>query len=51
MSYFVWVTGLRGIEPQIWSENPVDGNGKPKASTIFKIKLTEAEQKQSLDYI
>jgi len=49
MTYFVWVTGLRGPEPQLWENEPVDGNGKPVKSALFKKKLTEAEQSFSLD--
>lgn len=51
MSYFVWITGLKGPEPQIWADEPIDGNGKPIKSAIFKIKLSEEEQYKSLDYL
>lgn len=49
--FFAWVSGLRGPEPQLWTDEPVDGNGKPSKSVVFKIKLTEAEQTLSLDYL
>lgn len=49
MKYFAWITGLRGPEGQLWYNEPVDGNGKPRLEVIFKIKLTEEEEKLSLD--
>jgi len=49
--YFVWITGLRGPEAQLWVKDQVDGNGKARNHTLFKIKLTEAEQTLSLDYL
>lgn len=49
--FFVWMQGLRGPEPQIWAEEPIDGNGKPVKKTLFKIKLSQAEQSLSLDYL
>lgn len=49
--YFVWVTGLRGPEPQLWTNEPVDGNGKPVKEALFKKKLTDAECTLSLDYL
>lgn len=47
--YFVWVTGLRGPEAQLWTEEPVDGNGKPVKSVLFKHKLEPFEELFSLD--
>ena len=47
---FVWINGLRGPEAQIWNEDQVNGEGKSKP-VLFKIKLTEAEQTLSLNYL
>lgn len=47
--YFVWITGLRGPEPQIWTDEPVDGNGKPTKYVIFKTKLTAHEELLTLN--
>lgn len=49
--YFVWLSGLRGPVAQIWTDEPVDGNGKPVKEALFKIKLIGAEQSLSLDYL
>jgi hypothetical protein len=46
--YFVWVSGSRGPEAQLWNDEPVDGNGKPVKSVLFKHKLTEQEELFSL---
>ncbi len=48
--YFVWINGLRGPSPQIWNSDQVDGAGKSKP-VLFKIKLSEGERTQSLDYL
>lgn len=29
MKYFVWISGLRGPEPQIWDEKDKTQEGKP----------------------
>lgn len=42
--YFVWVLGSRGPEAQLWTSEPVDGNGKPVKGTLFKQKLSEQEE-------
>jgi hypothetical protein len=47
MSYFVWITGLRGPEAQLWESEPVDGNGKPTKDVLFKAKLSANEEKLS----
>lgn len=47
--FFVWMQGLRGLEPQIWAEEPVDGNGKLIKSTLFKKKLSSDEETLSLN--
>lgn len=39
--YFVWIEGTRPF-PQIWYGEPVDGNGKPVKSVLFKIKLEDS---------
>lgn len=49
MSYFVWITGLRDPEAQLWADEPVDGNGKPTKNVLFKHKLSLEEEKLSLD--
>lgn len=49
--YFVWLTGLRGPEAQLWTSEPVDGNGKPIKGTLFKQKLSEQEETLSLDQL
>lgn len=49
--YFVWMQGLRGLEAQLWSEEPVDGNGKQVKTALFKQKLSPAEETLSLDYL
>lgn len=46
--YFVWINGLRGPCPQVWTTDSTDGHGKTKA-TLFKIKLTIVDQLLSLD--
>ena len=47
--FFVWMQGLRGPEPQIWAEEPVDGNGKSIKSALFKRKLSSDEEILSLN--
>jgi hypothetical protein len=42
--YFVWINGLRGPTPQLWASEPVDGNGKPSKSVLFKQKLSKEEE-------
>jgi len=49
--YFVWLTGLRGPEAQIWHGQPITGEGKSKVSPIFQQKLTDEEEKLSLDQL
>ncbi len=51
MTYFAWMKGLRGPEAQLWADEPLDGNGKPIKDAIFKIKLTDGEQRQELEYL
>ena len=41
--------GLRGPEPQVWADEPVDGNGKPMKSALFKKKLSLDEEILSLN--
>lgn len=47
--YFVWVASHAGPQPQLWMTEPVDGNGKPVKSALFKQKLTEEEELVSFD--
>jgi hypothetical protein len=36
--YLIWIAGLRGPEPQLCYEKPVDGTGKPKSNlAIYQI--------------
>ena len=46
--YFVWVSGLRGPEAQLWTEEPVDGNVK---RVLFKHKLEPDEENLTLDQL
>jgi hypothetical protein len=46
--YFVWITGLRGPEAQLWAEKQVDGSGKAK-ETLFIRELTADERGLGLD--
>lgn len=49
--YFVWMRGNRGPEPQLWSEEPVDGNGKQVKEALFKQKLSKEEERLCLDHL
>lgn len=42
--YFTWVAGLRGPEPQLCYEEPVDGAGKPKPC-LDKVKLDDKDKR------
>jgi hypothetical protein len=48
--YFVWITGLRGPEAQIWSDNTVNSEGKAKP-TLFKVRLPTDMQDLSLNVL
>ena len=48
--YFVWINGLRGPSPQLWTTDQVNGEGKSKP-VLFKIKLSEGEKSLTLDYL
>jgi hypothetical protein len=48
--YFVWISGLRGPEPQIWDEKNKTSEGKPIA-TLFKRELHPDEHTLGLNYL
>ena len=50
LEYFVWVTGLRGPEAQLWADKQVDGGGKAKP-TLFIHELTKGEHGMSLEFL
>lgn len=47
--YFVWLSGMRGPEAQLWPEKPMNGNGKPTLTPLFEHELTSEESALSLD--
>jgi len=49
LTYFVWISGLRGPEAQLWATEPVDGNGKPIEGTLSKQELSKQEERLTLD--
>lgn len=44
MKYLIWKAGLRGPEPQLCYEKPVDGSGKPKPY-LDCVKLDDADKR------
>lgn len=46
MKYLIWIAGLRGPEPQLCYDKPVDGTGKPKPN--LAIHPLEDDDKRSL---
>lgn len=51
MTYFVWVDSLRGPAPELWADEPVDGNGKPTKNVLHKHKLSLEEEKLTFDQL
>lgn len=49
--YFVWVSGPRGPEAQLWNDKPVDGNGKAVKNAIFTEKLSPELEHWTLDQL
>ena len=47
--YFVWLKSLRGVEPQLWADDFI--SNELIKNSVFKRKLSEAEQTLSLDYL
>jgi len=47
--YFVWLVGQKCPTAQIWHDEPMTGEGKPKIVPLFQHKLTEQEELFSLD--
>ncbi len=43
--YFTYINGLRGLEPQIWYDSPVDGAGKSKPSAVPPIELPDSDRR------
>ena len=42
--YLIWIAGLRGPEPQLCYNEPVDGSGKPKPC-LSKYKLEDSDKR------
>ena len=43
--YFVWLPNQSGPQAQLWYEEPVTGDGKPRFKPLFQYKLTDEEEK------
>lgn len=41
MKYFVWLTGLRGPEPQIWDDPKQTRDGKP-VKPLFGVEVSDS---------
>lgn len=48
LKYFVWVMGLKGPEPQIWSYKDMTSDMKP-VSFLYQRELTPLEGNLGLD--
>jgi len=42
--YLIWIAGLRGPEPQLCYDKPVDGTGKPK-KCLAEHKLEDGDKR------
>lgn len=53
MTYFVWVDSLRGPAPELWADEPIDGNGNGKSTknALHKHKLSLEEEKLTFDQL
>jgi len=47
MKYFVWISGLRGPEPQIWDDPKQTREGKP-IKPLFGIEVSDTAQLKDL---
>lgn len=45
MTYFVWIASQTGPQPQLWVDEPVDGNGKSTKSVLFKQKISSEDER------
>ena len=48
--YLIWIAGLRGPEPQLCYDKPVDGTGKPK-KCLVEYKLEDDDKRSFKDLI